>query len=446
MNYTATMTTVDGKAWLSVNPLSGRLAAGASIPLSVLLDVVTPALTPRTYTGAITIAATTVGTGSPATGSPISIPVNMTVTPPLGQVLTIVDSEVDLGPDTSIAIGLDGFPVVSYASTGAIKVAHCGNAACSAGNTLTTVDSGNFGGDTSIAIGVDGFPVVSYASLRGVRVAHCGNATCSSSDTFAAVGIVGFSGSYVSIAIGVDGFPVVGYTDTGGTLWVAHCGNVACSAGNTHTIVDRQGGNSDISIAIGGDGFPVVSYRGIDFGGIVTVNDTISLIVAHCGNAICSAGNTSVVIVDSEFAGYDASMAIGRDGFPVISYYLFDSETLLAVAHCRNANCTGFNDITIVDNVASLGTHTSIAIGVDGFPVVSYFGGTNADLKVAHCRNAACSGISTLTTVDSTGKVGTFSSIAIGVDGFPVVSYRDHTNAPNSTLKVAHCGNTLCTP
>ena len=39
--------------------------------------------------------------------------------------------------------------------------------------------------------------------------------------------------------------------------------------------------------------------------------------------------------------------------------------------------------------------------------------------------------------------VGRYSSITIGGDGFPVMSYYDVTNAD---LKVAHCSNLLCTP
>ena len=47
----------------------------------------------------------------------------------------------------------------------------------------------------------------------------------------------------------------------------------------------------------------------------------------------------------------------------------------------------------------------------------------------------------TITTVDSVGDVGYFTSIAIGPDGFPVVSYCDSTNG---NLKVVKCSNAAC--
>jgi hypothetical protein len=33
---------------------------------------------------------------------------------------------------------------------------------------------------------------------------------------------------------------------------------------------------------------------------------------------------------------------------------------------------------------------TSITIGADGLPIISYFRDTNADLKVAHCSKQGC--------------------------------------------------------
>ena len=97
-----------------------------------------------------------------------------------------------------------------------------------------------------------------------------------------------------------------------------------------------------------------------------------------------------------------------------------------------NAACTGTSTITTVDDPANdVGRYTSIAIGTDGFPVISYYDDTAGALKVAKCVNAACTGTSTITTVDDPANdVGCYSSIAIGTDGFPVISYYDAPPAP----------------
>ena len=50
-----------------------------------------------------------------------------------------------------------------------------------------------------------------------------------------------------------------------------------------------------------------------------------------------------------------------------------------------------------------------------GGPVISYIDITNSDLKVACCDNALCSS-ATLSTIDSAGDVGWYTSIAIGAD------------------------------
>jgi hypothetical protein len=205
--------------------------------------------------------------------------------------------------------------------------------------------------------------------------------------------------------------------------------------------VDSAGSVGEFtSIAIGGDGFPVVSYND---------RTNFDLKVAHCGNAACSAGNTLTTVDSAGNVGFHTSIAIGGDGFPVVSYFEGSPNYDLKVAHCGDAACSAGNTLTTVDSAGEVGFYTSIAIGGDGFPVVSYFnGGPNFDLKVAHCGNAACSAGNTLTAVDISGALrgdgGGYTSIAIGGDGFPVVSYYD--GYPNGDLKVAHCGNASCTP
>ena len=69
--------------------------------------------------------------------------------------------------------------------------------------------------------------------------------------------------------------------------------------------------------------------------------------------------------------------------------------------------------VTSVDTGSTVGYYTSIAIGVDGLPIISYQDQSKADLKVAHCEDVACTS-ATISTVNSAGFVGRYSSIAIG--------------------------------
>jgi hypothetical protein len=265
-----------------------------------------------------------------------------------------------------------------------LKVAHCGNAACSAGNTITTVDApGAVGFDTSIAIGSDGLPVISYydGGAGDLKVAHCGNAACSAGNTITTVDTPGDVGRDTSIAIGSDGLPVLSYRGSAGDLKVAYCGNAACTAGNTITTVDFVGWSS--SIAIGADGLPTISYYNVSSG---------DLKVVHCGNAACSAGNTITTVDALGDVGYHSSIAIGSDGLPVISYVDFaNTDETLKVARCGNAACTAGNVIVAVDGpVPAVGFYNSIAIGSDGFPVISYRDTTAQALKVAKCTTGTC--------------------------------------------------------
>jgi len=367
-------------------------------------------------------------------------PAGWVLPPSVPNTITLVDIGSGLGQynHTSVAIGTDGFPIISYdnALNDDLKVAKCGNAACSAGNTITSVDTAGMVGDwSSIAIGADGLPIISYwdDTNSDLKVAKCGNAACSAGNTITSVDTAGSVGDFSSIAIGADGLPIISYRDgIPADLKVAKCGNAACSAGNIFTSVDAIG-NTGIwtSIAIGADNLPVISYYDVT---------TPALRVAKCGNAACSAGNifTSVDTV----LGKWTSINIGADGLPIISYY-DETNTDLKVAKCGNAACSAGNTITSVDTAGDIGWYSSIAIGADGLPIVSYYDATNLDLKVAKCGNVACSAGNTITSVDTAGDVGTWNFIAIGADGLPIIGYRDN---PNNGLKVVKCGNAACNP
>ncbi|HOZ36822.1 MAG TPA: hypothetical protein PLR18_03250, partial [bacterium] len=103
------------------------------------------------------------------------------------------------------------------------------------------------------------------------------------------------------------------------------------------------------------------------------------------------------------------------------------------------ADCSTKN-ITTVDATGNVGYYPSLALGTDGFARVAYYDATNNNLKFAQCTNADCS-TKNITTVDATGNVGYYPSLALGTDGFARVAYYDATNY---NLKFAQCTNADC--
>ena len=200
--------------------------------------------------------------------------------PPQDNLLTTLDSAGVVGGYTSITIGSDGLPVISYydVTNGDLKAAHCAEAACSSADTHTLDSPGDVGGYTSITIGSDGLPVISYydATNGDLKAAHCADPACSSADLHT-LDSAGDVGGYTSITIGSDGLPVISYEDaTNGDLKVAHCADPACSSAALHTLDSAGYVGLYTSITIGSDGLPVISYF-----------DNYDLKVAHCSNPLC---------------------------------------------------------------------------------------------------------------------------------------------------------------
>jgi hypothetical protein len=364
------------------------------------------------------------------------------------SVLTVDDPANAVGYWSSIATGADGLPVISYhdATAGALKLMRCGNLACSAGSFARTLDDAGavVGLDTSIAVPADGLPVISYhdSTNGALKVAKCGNLACATSTpTFVDDPPANAVGRYSALAIGADGLPVISYLDTtAGALKVVKCGNAACSNSNTITIVDDPAGvlAQGTGIAVGADGRPVVSYHDLTAG---------ILKVAHCGNAACSAGNVITTVDDptepNTKAGSWSSIAIGADGFPIVSYLeqLF-TELRLKVARCSSAGCAGTATITTLSLEA--GDNGDLEIGGDGLPLLSFYSPAIAGLRVVKCGNPGCSAGNLMTSLDGPppggGYLGTDSSVVLGPDGLPVISY----GSTQGVLKVAKCSTQSC--
>ena len=139
-------------------------------------------------------------------------------------------------------------------------------------------------------------------------------------------------------------------------------------------------------------------------------------------NAISAAGMAlpwNLETVDAAgFTGYFTSLAFSPDGQPAISYYDGTNGDL------RFARFNGTSWATAaVDAVGFTGYYTSLAFGPDGQPAISYRD-TNNFLKFARFNGSTWA----TATVDAVGSTGFYTSLAFGPDGQPAISYYDNSN------------------
>ena len=77
-----------------------------------------------------------------------------------------------------------------------------------------------------------------------------------------------------------------------------------------------------------------------------------------------------------------------------------------------------------VDSINDVGAFSSLAIGTDGQPHISYYDASNHELRYA--TNVGNTWIKR--TIDNDGKVGQFSSLALDPAGHPCIAYFDDTH------------------
>ena len=353
--------------------------------------------------------------------------------------ITSPDTAGNVGSDTSMVLDSNGYPVVAYSGNPGLKILHCGDPNCSAGNVVTSADTVSSYGDFSLVLDGSGNPVVAYqdSNLFDLKVLHCGDPNCSSGNVITSPVTVGVTGFTPSLVLDSAGNPIVAYHDGDNfNLEVLFCGDPSCSSGNVIASPAPTGFTGLFaSLVLDGSGNPVMSY--LDGG-----NFALSLNVLHCGDATCSAGNV-ITSVDSGFAGRFTSLALDSGGNPVVSYV--DDANLsnreIRVVHCGDPNCSSGNVVISLDTIGPFPRGTSLALDGSDNPVIAYYDSVNADLRVLHCGNPNCTSGNVKTSPDAAGDVGRDVSLVLDASGNPVVSYFDLTNAD---LKVLHCGDPNC--
>jgi len=338
-------------------------------------------------------------------------------------------------------------------------------------NQITTVEYYTSQGSCDLAIGSDGFPIIGYGvdeGLRKLKTAKCTDASCTRNGLIISmvdndpINNVGFINP--AIAIGNDGSPLLSYIGVfvvSGWIKTAKCNEPSCLGGdetfsitlNTIKCNDAAcSGDDEIvstvdsavdnvgmwnSIAIGSDQLPIISYQAGPNG---------NLMVAKCNDIACSGGDETISTVDGSDnnVGFYSSVAIGVDGFPVIAY-VDVTERSLKIAKCNDLACSGGDEMISTIDKGNIDTVSgaSIAIGVDGMPIISYSVHGYPSLKVAKCKNPACSsGDETIHRLDAGAR---WTSIAIGADGLPVIGYCGSVK-PGLAVKILHCGTLDCRP
>ena len=369
-----------------------------------------------------------------------------------GVTITTLDNPNIYG--TSLAIGDDWNPVISYTDyvggNAELKFIHCTTRDCTISDPPVLVDSipVPIGGvfqrmDSSIAISSDGSPMIAYYDdyNENLKFVTCSDPpSCTSFNPPIVVDPSGGFGIYPSLIRGNDGNPVIAYSNFAsegyGTsrLWFINCANPQCTG--THDvesplITANEEGFFDISMTRSGPN-PTISF----------VNHNGEVKVVRCVYHGCDEWFIPN-IVDTQtnrFIGKGASIAIAPDGNPVLSYYDFatPSQSVLKYVHCTDFTCSSHDDPVILDEspTDSVGFHSDIEIGSHGGPVISYANTSGTALKFVYCETVACTN-KFLVTIDS----GEYTSLEIGRDRYPVISY-----VSGGALKIAHCENTVCAP
>ncbi|MFN8469350.1 MAG: Ig-like domain-containing protein [Caldilineaceae bacterium] len=366
---------------------------------------------------------------------------------PTWQIST-VDAAGDVGQYTSLALDASGFPVISYyetidVATGRLKLMHCNDVLCSGNNeSIVTVDGTGAAGTsvgtyTSLVLDANGFPVISYrdSTNTNLMLVHCNDINCAGNNESIVTidGLGGLNvGQYNSLALDASGFPVISYNDsTNADLKLVHCNDVNC-VGNNESIVtvDGTGGvnvGQYTSLKLNG-GNPVISYYD-------ATNGDLKLV--RCDDPNCAGGNDVPQLIDGGGAvgpdvGQYTSLQLDA-GKAVISYRYNVGD--LYLARCNDVACTT-NTVQLVDSTGSTGSYSSLKLTATGLPVISYRNATGGFLRLAKCSTADCSGTKDLQTVDGTGNVGEYTSLALDAAGLAVISYRD-ANVANLDLKLA---------
>jgi hypothetical protein len=328
--------------------------------------------------------------------------------------------------DIVTVVPADGLPLIGYWDADSMTVLKCGDPECASSTTILEVEghslrlAADAGGAQVIGFSVEG-PDRSFVEMR-----ICSDATCSKM-TSASIP----NANLMDVAIGTDGIPVVLYELTSvepGRTTLLRCADSACSAFGVQADI---GPGEDAAIAFGPDGNPVIAHMEPRQGriGIVACSDPgcLGQVATTLTDGVVSEGSPETLV----------AIAVPSDGLPVILYDGEHPQTFehgLQIIKCGDPECADAEAITVsrasVEEFAE--EAASLAIGSNGLPLISY----TADLFISVCADPGC--------LDGTihrflGTTALAVHVAVGPLGVPQVAYLN-----GGDLSLLTCADAAC--
>ena len=275
--------------------------------------------------------------------------------------------------------------------------------------------AGDVGEFTSLALNASGGAYIAYYDLTNglPRVAARVRSAWVPLNVDEPVSAAENVGLYTSLAIGTDDRPRLAYYDeTEGNLKYAEWNGTLFNS----TLVESIGdvGRSASLALEPGTNWPRIAYYNATEGSLRFTS--------------WDGANWSFETVDGGGVGRYASLALGPTGEPHVAYYDSVNST---VKHAAKIGPTWVSEVVDVVGDPAFAVvggidarPISIAVDAAGMPHVAYYDATAGDLRYA----TTVAGSWTPQTVDGSGDVGRYPSLAFAPSGRPAIAYEDATS------------------
>ena len=242
-------------------------------------------------------------------------------------------------------------------------------------------------------------------------------------------------GNHTVIAKDLQGDPIVAHVDaTNSELDLVMCDDWDCTSTSEVTIASSVDTTQNIDMAL---------YRGsLNAKVFVYVASDDTLHFVHCNDS-CSSVTDTDITPSGEDTFQALAMTMAPNGEAIISYFSDDSvQAGLRTIACNNFSCSS-NTATLHETTSNI-TYTDIAVGVDGYPLIVYADESAEILYALHCTSADCSTADTKDLLEDrsgTDVVGEHISLTIDDNHLPVMAYYD---AANGEIAVTQCSVVDC--